>query len=485
MSDLPARRPPSTLARAVSYVRALLPSAARTPPPSLGVSSRRVARNHNAAAELARLSTSPTVYAAVTRRSLTLARFPIRVYRGLDPKTAIPLEPERIPWVAALLRLLQTPDPDDLGALFPARPGVIVWAQVIADLIAAGDAYVVPVGSGELVAGLQRVHPVGASLVTKSDGEYWRFGQGFTGRDYPRRSVAHIKMLSASAGADGEFGLGACQALAPMLDAEEYALKQTAAKIQQGGVDLVVTGKDATTLGFLKSKSNREAIAEQVSEALSGGGSDRRVFVLGGHLDIKDAGFKPADLQSKELLAATERKTLQSLGTVPIALGAEASTFATAVQQYRAQADMDAGIVALLESALFRPLAQQFARNAGGRWSGRADQVTCRFDLSTHPGNIYARSEAIDRVGKLVALGWSAEQAAAAEGLDLPAPEGQASAPPAQSTPTPGTGPAPLGDVEPSTPEPATGDDPERAAIVEGLRRLGRHGLIVEAVAAK
>ncbi len=451
----------------------------------MGISVGRVARNRTAAAELARLSSSPTVYAAVTRRSLTLARFPIRVYRGLDPKTATPLEPERVPWVAALLRLLQNPDPADLGALFPARPGTIVWAQVIADLIASGDAYVVPIGSGELIAGLQRVHPVGAVLVSKPDGEYWRFGQGFHARDYPRRSIAHIRMLSASAGPQGEFGIGACQALAPMLDAEEHALRQTAAKIQQGGVDLVVTGKDATTLGFLKSKQNREAIAAQVTEALGGSGTDRRVFVLGGHLDIKDAGFKPADLQSKELLAATERKTLQSLGTVPIALGAEASTFATAVQQYRAQADMDAGIVALLEAALFRPLARQFALNAGGRWAGRADQVTCRFDLSTHPGNIYARSEAIDRAGKLVALGWSAEQASNAEGLDLPAPEGTPAARPATLQPTPGTGPAPLGDTEPDTAEPSTGDDPERAALVASLRRLRLAGLDVEAVAAK
>ena len=186
------------------------------------------------------------------------------------------------------------------------------------------------------------------------------------------------------------------------------------------------------------------------------------------------------------MLAIAERKTLQSLGVVPIALGAEASTFATAIQQYRAQADMDAGLVALIESGLFQPLARQFALASGSpSWARRAAQVTCKYDLSSHPGNIYARSEAIDRAGKLITMGWSPEQAADAEGLELPPPAGVPDAARiTNSTPTPGTGPAPaapLGDTEPDNAEPA---DPARVAIVDSLRRFAAEGYQIE-IAAK
>lgn len=474
MADLPARRSPSPLTRALTYVRALLPSVARQPPKPPGISVGRVTSNRRASAELEHLGTSPTVHAAVHRRALSIARFPLRVYRGLDPMTAEPVDLKRggAGWARSLLRLLDRPDPEDIDALFPANPGIIVWAQVIADLVLTGDAYVVPTGSGMSVAGLSRQHPAGAVLERTSAGEFWRFGGDR--RLYPRRSIAHIRLLSAAAGGAGELGIGAAAALRSLLSAEQTALEQTAEKIAQGGVDIIVTGKTAQTQAFLKNKANRDQIVAQVTESLGGGGMGRRVYVLSGELEIKDAGFRPVDLQAPELLESTEKKVLQALGVVPIALGAEASTFATAVQQYRAQADMDAALAALLEAGLFRPLARQFALAAGGQWAGRADEVTCRYDLSTHPGNIYARSESINRASKLIDMGWSGEQVAAAEGLDLPPPEG---------TPKPGSQPAapgapqpaqPLGDDEPGGEEPGAGDD--RARVVELLRDYGARG---------
>jgi hypothetical protein len=142
---------------------------------------------------------------------------------------------------------------------------------------------------------------------------------------------------------------------------------------------------------------------------------------------------------------AAKASELAALGVVPVAVGSDAGTYATAVQQYRTQAELDEQIASIVEAALLRPLARHFARQSGQpRTMVRADEFTARFDLSTHPGYAYLRTEQINRVSALVKLGWSPLQAAEAEGLDLPDPEGE---PDQSSDPLPDNGPgSPVGD---------------------------------------
>jgi hypothetical protein len=455
----------------VYFARAALARVAslRSRPPRGGITSGRAASPVRAEEDLAALATSPTVYAALNRIAFGMTIYPIRVYAGFgmggEPE---PLSPDRVPWVASYLRLLQTPDPADLDALFPVTPGEHLLAQMIADLKMAGIALVAPtLNAGGDVVGLTRLHPRLCTLIRQGDEEYWEYRTNGERRLYPRRAVACLRLLSWAADGRGELGIGAGAALAPLIASERLALEQTAAMIQQGGADIVVTAKDAQGAGFLQIEENRKSIVKHLTTALSGGADGgRRVFALPANLEVKDAGLTPADLKSPEAMREARQSALMALAVVPVEVGGDAATYATAAIQQRVQAGQDEWLASVIEAFLLRPLARRFATRAGGRWAARADQVTARIDLSSHPGNIAIRSEAIARMRQLVELGYSTQQAADAEGIDLPEPEGPpliGSVPfgaPAMGAPAPGSAtPRPVGESgNVGTGAPAGGD---------------------------
>jgi phage portal protein BeeE len=413
-----------------------------------GFTSRLLASNSRAEKDMEALALSPSVFAAVQRRALTFSVYPIRVYRGysIGGKRTQPLDPAEFPWVASLLRLLQAPDPRDQEGLFPANPGETIFSQLVADLLLTGNAFAaVQAAQNGNIVGLYRLHPKLVQLERRNGEEVWIYrpaGQPVT--LYPRRTIAHLRLLSWQASGAGEFGTGAGAPLANLVRAETTALAQTASMVDQGGADVLVTAKTPAGAQYLSVKENRETVAREASQALAGE-DGRRVFVVSGDLDVKPSGLTPADVRAPELLMAAKASELAALGVVPVAVGSDAGTYATAVQQYRTQAELDEQIASIVEAALLRPLTRHFARQSGQpRTMVRADEYTARFDLSTHPGYGYLRTEQINRMGALVKLGWSPLQAAEAEGLDLPDPEGE----PGQAIdPLPDNGPgSPVGD---------------------------------------
>lgn len=456
-------RPLTRWERASAWVRTALsrlPALRRAPAP-LGISSGKVARNAEAESEAGSLARSPTVYGATTWRSLTLATYPLIVGEGYGVgRDFSPIDPAKTPWAASLLRLLSMPDPADWSpdALFPAHPGeTSLLAQIFADLL-SGNAWIAPIlsDSGEVI-GLSRLHPARVTLERREGAEVWVYRvPGRPDQVYPRRTVAHLRLLSWQASGAGELGTGPGAPLAPLVAAESEALRQTANVVQQGATDVLITGKSPAANEFLKLKKNREEVAAQASEHLAGGTSGRqRVMVVSGDLDVRDLGLKPADLRAPETLLAARSAELMALGVTPIMAGSDAGTYATAIQQLRVQLLNDQGLCYLIEVALLRPLARHFASRAGGRWATKADRVTCRIDLSGHPGQSYLRSEALARAEVLTRLGWTAAQAAEIEGLELPDPEGTPAAPSPSAAPPgalpeePGAPRRPLGEPAP------------------------------------
>jgi len=421
----------------------------RSPPGRAGISSGRVASPKRAEQDLSNIASSPTIYAAVLRRALTFATYPVRVYSGysIGGRKLKALDPEKVPWVGSLLRLLQLPEPEDSDsdAVFPANPGEGLLAQIVADLIMTGNAFVAITmsKSGDII-GLHRLHPRCMTLERGVIGDEWVYRANMMlPKRYPRRTVAHLKLLSWESGAQGELGTGAGAPLQALVRAEKAALNQTANMVEQGGGDVIITAAGPTGAAFLSNKENRDKVAKEMTEALIGE-DGRRTFVVGGDFKVGDSGIKPADLRAPELIKESRSSELSAIGAVPVGIGADAGTYATAVQQYRTQAELDEQIQSVLEAGFLRPLARHFARRAGGRWLARLDQVTARIDLSSHPGYAYMRTEQVSRMTALVTMGWDAEQASEAEGLDLPKPTGQ---PRQMAGGPPNNGPAaPLGD---------------------------------------
>jgi hypothetical protein len=222
--------------------------------------------------------------------------------------------------------------------------------------------------------------------------------------------------------------------LSPVVDAERTAMEKTAQLIDQGGADIIVSSTTPAGLAFLANPANREAVKRDLTSALAlRDGS--RVVVISGDLTAKASGFAPAEIQAPELLEAARTAELMAIGVTPVAVGLGDANYATAALQLRVQADLDEQLASVFEAFLLRPLAWHYARMSGKSYRD-SRRYTCRIDLSTHPGYAYARTEAIDRMSKLVDMGYSAEQAAAIEGQPFPRPAGP---PRPRATPTGGT----------------------------------------------
>lgn len=426
MADLPALSSSSSWwLRAVSsvttFTRATLAQmgVGTRAPASPGAAYGTIAHRPLAEQHLQQFALSPTVYAAALRRGRSLGNYPFVVLRDEDV-----VDPRREPWAGELLALLESPDPEDAGGsrdpmwLAPIEPGEGLIAQLVVDLLLEGWATCIPTaGRGGRLAGLTRAHPKTMSLVR--GGEAWARKVDGRVELYDRRAVFCLRNPSWEATGQGELGTGAGAVLEPLVAAERQAMIKSAMVIEQGGADVVVSATTPAAVQFLSNPANREKVKHDLQSALSmrDGG---RVIVLGGDLDAKSIGLTPADIQAPQLLVAARSAELMALGVTPVAIGGDATNYATAALQYRVQAELDEALAAVFEAYLLRPLAQHYHRVAG-RGVGR---ITCRMDLSSHPGYAYARTEAIDRMLKLVELGWSAEQAADIEQLNLPKPKG-------------------------------------------------------------
>lgn len=418
-----------------------------------GVSSGRVAAMPDADASLSAIAKAPTVYAAMTVAAFSAVTYPIVVMQGhpMSGRRATQLDPNTVPWVGRLLRLLQSPGTET--GLFE-EPGEALLAQIWADLRMTGAFVVAPTLSpdGEIV-GLTRLHPKLCAIERRDGVDYLVYSSGRERRSYPRRDVSIGRLLSWEPDGRAEFGTGAGESLRPLVSAEATALEQTAYSVRQGGADVRIMPKTDAAAAFLSVEDNRKKVVESVTKAIEGGGG-RRVYAIGGAFDVQDSGLKPADLRAPELMQQAPRAQLAACGVVPAMVGSDGGTYANGVLQFRAQAISDEAMAGVIEAHLLRPLARHFAKRAGGRIALRADEITARLDLSQHPGYAYLRTEAVSRMKSWVDMGWSAKQAAEIEGMDVPAPLG----PPLKvSMTTPAPGPdvgshqndprAPVGDV--------------------------------------
>jgi len=426
--------------RAVAATSAAFSSMLRAP--GGGLSWGRVASSPRAEEQLRAIETSPTVFAAMNRTSLAFTTFPIKVYRGFSvggDKTLDPL-PGTVPWVAAFLRLLQTPDVESADELCP-EPGEALIAQVVADLRMAGVFYVLPTltASGDVI-GLKRLHPKSCTIERVSGREVVVYRPPDGGaHTYPRRSVFVGHLISWSASGQGSIGVGAGASLTHVVAAEAEALRKTAEVVRQGGADIRIVAENAAGAAFMADKKNRDKVVAEVTTAISGE-DGRRVFATGGNIRVEDAGLKPSDIQAPELMDRAPKAEMVAIGTVPAALGMDASNYANGVLQWRAQADIDEGTASVLEAYLLRPLARRFARQAGGRAATWIDEITARHDLSMHIGYTYVRAETWGVVHQMMQAGYTNEQAVAMCGIDAPKPEGEVLLGAAKGTPGPEQG---------------------------------------------
>jgi hypothetical protein len=416
----------------VTRAAAVVPAnALQVIPQRPGVSIGRVASKPRAAADLELIASAPYLYAGITQRAASIATYPVVVKRN-----GVPVNPAgNYVWVKEFLSLVGAPDPIPAGGIFPRQTGSGLLAQLIADRIMCGTAYAVPSladGSGRPYA-ITRLHPRQVSILRTPAGDQIEYRPTNGTRTlYPIEMVAIVRGVSADIGGLEEMGTGAGQPLSDIVAAESQAMAKTAIVISQGGVDLIIRATSPTAAAMLVDEAIREKIAASVTEQLKGGlDGDRRVMILGGEFEVVPAGFNPSDLQAGELIKSAHDAELAAIGVTPTSIGGQSANFATAVIQMRVQYELDRTLGQEFANALLTPLARYFARLA----KQGADQFTAELDMSDHPGAVAMRTEAIGRMGQLVALGWSAEQAAKAEGVDMPPPVSQPA--PKVATPPP------------------------------------------------
>lgn len=416
-----------------------------------GISHGRVAGKPRAEAHLGLLRRSPNLYAAVTQRALSVATYPPIILNNGRTVAAT----GAYSWGRDFMLLLGAPSPMEVDDIFPRQTGIGLLAQVVADLLMVGDAYVVPTltSAGRPIA-LTRLHPRCVSLRRLSSGDYVDYMPTAGGRvtTYPAGQVAHLRLLSAASGGAEEMGLGAGESLEALVNAGAEAVEKAGVLISNGGVDIILKPNSPAGAAMLMDEATREQIVERARTALEGGhDGQRRIMALGGDFTLEPAGFEPADLQATDLLTAAHDAELSAVGVTPIMVGGQSTNFATAAMQLRVQYELDSSLVEVLSASLLTPLARAFARAASRTTDPSA--FTATLDLATHPGAMAMRTEAIGRMERLILMGWSPEQAARVEGIDLPRPEGQPAAP------------------APTAPKPAASAQGEPTVVGEGAAR--------------
>lgn len=413
-------------------------------PPRPGISVGLVAAKPRADTHLGLMRKSPNLFAAVNQRAMSIATFPAMI---LNNGKAVQ-STGAFSWARDFFALLAAPSPLDTNDIFPRQTGIGLMAQIVADLLLVGDAFIVPTLSpaGRPVA-LTRLHPRCVWLVRRADGDRYEYRptSGGAVEVYPAGQVAHLRLLSASSGGAEEMGVGAGEPLEGIVSAAAAAVDKAGVMIQSGGVDILIRPNSPAGAAMLMDEATRNIIVENAKTALGGGlNGDRRIMALGGDFTLEPTGFEPADLQATELMGAAQSAELSAVGVTPIMVGGQSTNFATAAMQLRVQYELDASLVEVLSASLLTPLARAFARSASRSTDPMA--ITATLDLATHPGAMAMRTEAIGRMGQLIGMGWTPEQAAKAEGIDLPRPDGSPAQSPVPMKPPASTEPTVVGE---------------------------------------
>ncbi len=334
---------------------------------------------------LAAFAAHPYVFAALSRISQDLAATPIKLIKGVGSNSQI-IDDHPV------LDLLGQPSSDTDQFSF--------LEQLIIDLVACGNCYVLLLGLRDTPESVVRLHPEEVEIVTDQTGiTGYRFISDGSSVIYPPNRIIHTKNASWMKGSRGLYGVGGIEPLAAEIRADLNISKLTSQASDKGRPDAIISPKTETDIWDYETR--RQILDQYAGLAQSGG-----ALVLSGMVDVQFTQLTPREMEYTAARTIAKQSITAAFAVPESVLGANSANYATARQQaisyWSTLAKRGKRIAHLLTL-----IAQKFDTD-----------LRVEFDYSGVEALNSMRTEQLQRVQLHIANGMSPADAYAYEGLD-------------------------------------------------------------------
>lgn len=261
---------------------------------------------------LAAFAAHPYVYAALSRISQDLAATPIKLIKGRGSNSQVVDD-------HAVLDLLEQPSTDTDQFSF--------LEQLIIDLVACGNCYVLLLGLSETPESVVRLHPEEVEIITDQTGiTGYRFISDGSSVIYPPERVIHTKNASWMKGSRGLYGVGGIEPLAAEIKADLNISKLTSTASDKGRPDAIISPKTETDIW--DHETRRQILDQYAGLAQSGG-----ALVLSGMVDVQFTQLTPREMEYTAARTIAKQSITAAFAVPESVLGGNSSNYATARQQ--------------------------------------------------------------------------------------------------------------------------------------------------------
>ena len=253
-------------------------------------------------------------HAAVSRISADLAALRLKLMKGKGVDRREILD-------HPALDLLNNPNTNMTGYLFRA--------QLMTDLLLAGNCYILILGQNENnPISILRLHPDEVKILTDEKEGITAYQHTSSGSVvvYPKERVLHGKNVSYAKGAQQIYGCGATEALAREIDADLNSQKLASDASSKGRPDIILYPKED---GDIWPAETRRQILDNYTKMAKSGGA----IALSGQCEIKELKLSPREMEFEASRRMARESISALLGCPPTVLGLPAANFATAKQQ--------------------------------------------------------------------------------------------------------------------------------------------------------
>lgn len=254
----------------------------------------------------------PYVYAALSRISQDLASTPLMLIKGKGKNSKI-IEDHPV------LELLEEPSTgiDQFSFL----------EQLIIDLVAAGNAFILILGETETPISIVRLHPEQVGIVTNVTGVVgYRFDADGQSILYTPDRVIHIKNASWATGVQGLYGVGAVQPTQQEIKADLNVSSLVEIASKKGRPDVILSPKNELDVW---QEETRRDVLDRYNGMIEDGGA----IVLSGQVQVDVANTSPRDVEFAKVKEFSKLAITAAFGTPLSILGEGSANFATARQE--------------------------------------------------------------------------------------------------------------------------------------------------------
>ena len=261
---------------------------------------------------LAVFAKHPYVFAALSRLSQDLAATPIKLIKGKGKNAVVITE-------HPVIDLFEQPSTEQDKFSF--------LEQIIIDLTACGNCYILLLGLNDQPDSIVRLHPEQIEILTDNLGiKAYRYSAEGEFVDYPPDRIVHGKNASWATGIQGLYGVGCIQPIAEEVMADLNVNRLVSQSSAKGRPDVILS--PANDLDVWDSETRRQILEQYNGLAESGG-----ALVVSGMVNVTFTQLSPRDVEYQAARQYSKSAITAALGVPASVLGDDAANFATSRQQ--------------------------------------------------------------------------------------------------------------------------------------------------------